>query len=317
MPLNGPDMERLRDALVAAYDSPSLETLLRFKLNMRLDALVSPNASFETIVFQLLNRAEREGWLQELIEKAAEDRAQNRAFAAVCGQVLDKYATSGQHQLVPIVAGVPFDTTVSPPNRRRIARPGSRLQRPEPLRPKLTVAFALSEDYTSTDEGVRILRLSSIDWVPYYEYTDFIDAVVLVPGRTPRKMHVDLPPRTVYVAFRLLNVGNVAAEKPRVRISGEGVRFRYGNQGLYPMSRVWEVEIAKTREQDDGDMLEVRGANLPHGEHYDTYELLLTLERNRAEYTLEWHAKAGNDKREGGVRGTLTISVTDAAVAPT
>lgn len=86
--MDGKDLEILHKAFLAAYDTSALESLLRFRLNRRLDSLVNTNASLETVLFQLLTRAEREGWLRELIEQAATERSGNTRFVAVCQEIL-------------------------------------------------------------------------------------------------------------------------------------------------------------------------------------------------------------------------------------
>lgn len=136
MTLNGQDFQRLRDAFVEAYDKDSLETLLRFQLNRRLDALVSPIANIEIAVFQLLDRAQKEGWLRELIEKAADERMQNAKFATLCRDVLVKYRSEpGRHR--PNIGARPTDSTVSPDNRSSI--------QPEELRHRMTERLSLTE----------------------------------------------------------------------------------------------------------------------------------------------------------------------------
>ena len=65
--LNGRDLKLVRDAVIASYGYEDLEQDLRFKLNRRLDAVSRPG-NLEYVVFQVLDRAEREGWLLELLD---------------------------------------------------------------------------------------------------------------------------------------------------------------------------------------------------------------------------------------------------------
>jgi hypothetical protein len=125
MNLDGTDLKRLRDAFVASYDADSLSELLAFRLNSRLDSLVAVNANFETVVFRLLGRAEREGWLRELIEKAAEDRSGNAKFVAICESLLG--------QSVPEQEG---DTRLGPAPENSTAQQDT--IRPEELRRVMT-----------------------------------------------------------------------------------------------------------------------------------------------------------------------------------
>ena len=75
-------LEELCAALRAAYDLQMLEQLLRFKLDKELDDLVAAGA-FQDVVFHLVERAQREGWLPELVQAAAADRPDNPSLAGL------------------------------------------------------------------------------------------------------------------------------------------------------------------------------------------------------------------------------------------
>jgi hypothetical protein len=68
--MTGPQIEELHRALTAAFDRPGLDFLLRFYLDVRLDRIVSPSQPYWTVVYELIQAAERAGWLTELIEAA-------------------------------------------------------------------------------------------------------------------------------------------------------------------------------------------------------------------------------------------------------
>lgn len=72
----GSILEEFCNAISTAYDSPSLKRLLRFKLGKHLDQLVSPGP-YPNQCFDLISRAEREGWLPDLARSSC-DCADNK-----------------------------------------------------------------------------------------------------------------------------------------------------------------------------------------------------------------------------------------------
>lgn len=81
--MDGRQMQRLCDALITAYSLDDLAQLLRFSLDLRLDAVVDVNAPFATVVFDLANWADRKGALADLVKAAAEDRPNSPELAAL------------------------------------------------------------------------------------------------------------------------------------------------------------------------------------------------------------------------------------------
>lgn len=77
MGLSGAQMQAFDVALRDAYRSRyELRRFLRFKLDEKLDDIVGPEG-LETVVLDLLERAEAGGWLERLYEKACEDKPKN------------------------------------------------------------------------------------------------------------------------------------------------------------------------------------------------------------------------------------------------
>jgi hypothetical protein len=62
-------LEQLHAALCGAFNLDSLDRMLAFRLGKSRPAFVQ-NASLETVVYQVLDAASREGWLVELAQKA-------------------------------------------------------------------------------------------------------------------------------------------------------------------------------------------------------------------------------------------------------
>ncbi len=66
MPLKGPEVKQLTEALSAAFSPEELKQKLLYDLNKRLEALVPPNLTWPGTVFELVTAADRQGWIAEL-----------------------------------------------------------------------------------------------------------------------------------------------------------------------------------------------------------------------------------------------------------
>jgi Effector-associated domain 1 len=64
--LEGRQLLLVRNAVIASYDPALLEQDLRFELNRRLDEITAPD-NLSNVTFHVLDTAEREGWLRELL----------------------------------------------------------------------------------------------------------------------------------------------------------------------------------------------------------------------------------------------------------
>ena len=70
MKLSGKELERLHEALLEAFGKrDELERMLLFKLSRQLDHL-APEDDLESVVFVIINRAQRENWLGDLVKGA-------------------------------------------------------------------------------------------------------------------------------------------------------------------------------------------------------------------------------------------------------
>ena len=72
--MDGQKIGKLRDTLCEVFTAPDLEALVRIKLDKRLDTLVYMAKPFAEVVFELIERALREGWLGDLVLAACEAR---------------------------------------------------------------------------------------------------------------------------------------------------------------------------------------------------------------------------------------------------
>lgn len=84
-PLNAHQFQQLWNALLDAYDKNSLARMLKFRLDIRLDHIVSED-SFQDLVFELIGVAEMEGWTADLISAAGESNPRNAALLAFSQQ---------------------------------------------------------------------------------------------------------------------------------------------------------------------------------------------------------------------------------------
>ena len=68
--LTGPQIKPFQQALLSAFTRDSLAQMLSTELNKRLEHLVK-DTDFDYQVFQLIDRANREGWAYKLLLVAA------------------------------------------------------------------------------------------------------------------------------------------------------------------------------------------------------------------------------------------------------
>ncbi len=98
MKLKPNHFQAIVDVFIDAFNLNMLEALMRGKLNEDLDALVNTRSSFTEIITELLQWAERENRVQELLEKAGEENATNRRLAEMIGDFNASYFMSAEEE---------------------------------------------------------------------------------------------------------------------------------------------------------------------------------------------------------------------------
>lgn len=87
MQLNSQDLERLDAALRLVFTPNDLKRLLKYRLNRDLEN-VTLAQSYVDLVFDLLDTAMREGWIDSLIVAMREERKENGAFCRVVDDLI-------------------------------------------------------------------------------------------------------------------------------------------------------------------------------------------------------------------------------------
>jgi hypothetical protein len=83
MKLSGQQRRKLLSALISAFPNrSSLEQLLDFELDKKLNKITQDN-NLQTIVYQLIETAQAEGWLLELVRAARKQNPGNSELAAI------------------------------------------------------------------------------------------------------------------------------------------------------------------------------------------------------------------------------------------
>lgn len=85
--LHGPDIKLLHSAVIASYERQSLQQDLWYELDKRLEH-ISAADNFDKVVFQVLDTADREGWLRDLLMMFKKGRYPDVKAAAV--RLLDR-----------------------------------------------------------------------------------------------------------------------------------------------------------------------------------------------------------------------------------
>ena len=81
-PLTPAEEEKLNKAMLSAFSVDSLKMMLRFKLGKTLDHYVSPSEGLRNVVFKIVNIANQEGWLGDLVDGALASNPGNRELTA-------------------------------------------------------------------------------------------------------------------------------------------------------------------------------------------------------------------------------------------
>jgi effector-associated domain 1 (EAD1)-containing protein/trypsin-like peptidase len=84
--LNGPQREKLSEALGSAFTVQRLRETLDFKLDKRLEE-ISLGSDYAQLRFDVLKAAEREGWIAELVVAAREENPGNASLLAFAEEV--------------------------------------------------------------------------------------------------------------------------------------------------------------------------------------------------------------------------------------
>ncbi len=92
------EYKQLHDALLDAFDRASLTRMLRFELDRKLDRLVACNSLTQEI-FDLIDVAEREKWVRELVVAARAANEGNRELAAFAERFLAEHAIEKEGEL--------------------------------------------------------------------------------------------------------------------------------------------------------------------------------------------------------------------------
>lgn len=88
MKLSGERRQRLHSALLDAFpDKSSLEQMLSFGLNKNLNTLAS-ESSLQNIVFKIIQAAEAEGWIKDLVNAARQANSGNESLKIITEELL-------------------------------------------------------------------------------------------------------------------------------------------------------------------------------------------------------------------------------------
>ena len=83
MALTGSQYQELTSALMSAFPSAiDLSMMVRFKLDLNLDTIVSPALPLSAVTFELVQAMEARGWTARLVAAARESRPGNPSLFA-------------------------------------------------------------------------------------------------------------------------------------------------------------------------------------------------------------------------------------------
>jgi len=86
--------KKLRDALISAFpERPLLEQLLDFELDKKLNQ-ITPDSNLQTVVYKLIERAQAEEWLLDLVHAARRENPGNSQLKAIALELLSPETSS-------------------------------------------------------------------------------------------------------------------------------------------------------------------------------------------------------------------------------
>ena len=124
MDLSGQQRRKLKEALISAFPKPFLlRQMLSFYLNKKLDIIAGGN-NLEEIVFNLIETAETENWVEDLIKAALQSNPRNAKLRAIANELLPESSPNPnpQPQPVPNPSLAPTPTLQTPINSLTIPR---------------------------------------------------------------------------------------------------------------------------------------------------------------------------------------------------
>jgi hypothetical protein len=99
--LTSQQRKKLRDALISAFPEKSLlEQLLDFELDKKLNQ-ITQDSNLQTVVYQLIQRAQAEEWLIDLILAARKENPKNSQLEAIALELLTPEVPSSPTSVIP------------------------------------------------------------------------------------------------------------------------------------------------------------------------------------------------------------------------
>ncbi len=125
MNLSGPQRQKLQEALISAFPNPfKLRQMLSFGLNKSLNTIAG-GQNLDEIVFKLIETAESENWVKDLITAALESNStKNENLIAIAKELLPESSAipNPQPQPLPNPSPAPTPTLQTPINSLTIPR---------------------------------------------------------------------------------------------------------------------------------------------------------------------------------------------------
>ncbi|WP_424103285.1 effector-associated domain EAD1-containing protein [Moorena producens] len=87
MNLSGQQRKKLHEALINAFpDQSSLEQMVSFELDKNLNAIAG-GANLKEVVFNLIQRAEAENWIKDLVSGARKSNPRNKRLHDIAAEL--------------------------------------------------------------------------------------------------------------------------------------------------------------------------------------------------------------------------------------
>jgi hypothetical protein len=158
MSISGSTFDAALRAIVQSFDLDALKMLVRVRHGFVLARIVPLPATLDSVVFNLLERAEAEGWILDLLRSASETRLNNEVLANVLARAEreeNRHAVSLQLETIIDADAIYLDPEQHVENLRANARRVCRLELPlGDNRFQFGTGFLVAEDLAITNYHV-------------------------------------------------------------------------------------------------------------------------------------------------------------------
>lgn len=197
--------KKLRDGLLAGFDDSGLEKMVYFGLDIDLDTIVSSTGNLTDVVFELIKKAEDEGWVDDLIKVAYEKCQENDDLAELNKLYVQEESVAIMAQLVQQEKHPPLTTGSMIDGRYKLEdKLGSG---------RIGVVYKAKDTYLGRKVAIKLVQQA--ETLLFSEKSTFIQEAVVVARLThPHLIEIfdydNDDPQIMYIVMEYMEGGTLA-----------------------------------------------------------------------------------------------------------